>query len=198
MLQAILNKFCRQHPTKQQLYDHIPPITKTIQVRRTRYTRHCWRSRDELISDVLLWTPSHGWAKAGRPARTYIHIGADTGCRLEDLTEAMDDRERWRERGEGQRRPCWWCDMMMIHIYIYIYIIIIMSCRQHGYPWPLSPLLPIVHRFWQVLGATSRILTELLVALLLLGHVRGSIGEHHLWARKRYRHATNKGMDSYQ
>ena len=28
MLQAILNKSWRQHPTKQQLYGHLPPITK--------------------------------------------------------------------------------------------------------------------------------------------------------------------------
>ena len=41
-------------------------------------------------------------------------------------------------------------------------IIIIISCRQHGYPWPLSLLLPIVHRFWLVLRAISHILTELL------------------------------------
>ena len=68
MLRAILNKSWRQHPTRHQL----PPITKTIQVRRTRHAGHCWRSRDELISDVLLWTPTHGRAKAGRPARTYI------------------------------------------------------------------------------------------------------------------------------
>ena len=37
MLQAILNKSWRQHPTKQQLYGHLPPITKTIQVRLTRH-----------------------------------------------------------------------------------------------------------------------------------------------------------------
>ena len=65
-----MKKSWRQHPTKQQLYGHLPPITKTIKVRRTRYAGHCWRSRDELISDVLLWTPSHGRPKAGRPART--------------------------------------------------------------------------------------------------------------------------------
>ena len=47
MLRAILNKSWRQHHTKQQLYGHLPPITKTIQVRRTRYAGHCWRSRDE-------------------------------------------------------------------------------------------------------------------------------------------------------
>ena len=81
MLRAILNKSWRQHPTKQHLYSHLPPITKTIQARRTRHAGHCWRSRDELISDVLLWTPSHGRAKAGLPARTYIQQPcADTGC----------------------------------------------------------------------------------------------------------------------
>ena len=54
ILRAILNKSWRQHPTKQQLYGHLPPITKTIKIRRTRHEGHCWRSRDELISDVLL------------------------------------------------------------------------------------------------------------------------------------------------
>ena len=53
---AILNKSCRQHPWKQQLYGHLLPITKTNQVRRTRHSGHCRRSRDELTSDILLWT----------------------------------------------------------------------------------------------------------------------------------------------
>ena len=99
MLWAILNKSWRQHPTKYQLYMHLPPIMKTIKIKWTRHVVHCWRSRDELISDVLLWTPSHGRAKAGRPARTYIQqLCADTGCSPEDLPEAMDNREGWRER----------------------------------------------------------------------------------------------------
>ena len=59
MLQAILNKSWQQHPTKHQLYGHLPPIMKTIKVRRTRHAGHCWRSRDELISDILLWTPTY-------------------------------------------------------------------------------------------------------------------------------------------
>ena len=60
MLRAILNESWLQHPTRHQLYGHLPPITKTIQVRRTRHAGHCWRSRDELIGDVLLWTPTNG------------------------------------------------------------------------------------------------------------------------------------------
>ena len=59
MLGAILNKSWRQHPTRH----HLPPITKTIQVRRTRHAGHCWRSRNELISVVLLWTPTYGRPK---------------------------------------------------------------------------------------------------------------------------------------
>ena len=73
ILRAMFNKSRRQHPTRHQLYGHLPPITKTIQVRRTRHARHCWRSMDELISNVLLWTPAYGRAKAGRPARTYTN-----------------------------------------------------------------------------------------------------------------------------
>ena len=57
MLRAILNKSWQQHSTKHQLYGHLPPITKTIQVRRTRHAGHCWRCRDEIIGDVLLWAP---------------------------------------------------------------------------------------------------------------------------------------------
>ena len=114
MLWAILNKSWRQHPIRHQLYSHLPPIMKTIQVRRTRHTGHCWRSRDELISDVLLCTPIYGRAKAGWPARTYIQqLCEDTGCSPEDLPEAMNDREKWREsvwdiRASGTTWWWWW------------------------------------------------------------------------------------------
>ena len=101
----------RQHPTKYQLYGHLPPITKTIQVRRTRHAGHCWRSRDEFISDVLLWTPTYGRGKAGRPAWTYIQqLCEDTGCSSEDLPEAMNDREKGQERVWDIRAggSTWW------------------------------------------------------------------------------------------
>ena len=72
LLRAILNKSWRKHPTKKQLYGHRPPITKTIKIRRTRHAGHCGRNKDEIVSDVLLWTPSHHRAKAGRSVRTYL------------------------------------------------------------------------------------------------------------------------------
>ena len=56
-----------------------------------------WRSKDELISDVLLWTPSHGWTKAGWPAKTYIQqLSVHLGYCLEDTPGAMNDIEGCR------------------------------------------------------------------------------------------------------
>ena len=114
MLRAIMNKSWRQNSSKPQLYGHLPTITKTIKVRRASHAGHCWRSRDELISDVLLWTPSYGRAKAGRPSRTYIQkLCEDMGCSLEDLPEAMKNREECWERvrdihASGMTWWWWW------------------------------------------------------------------------------------------
>ena len=91
MLQVILNNSWRQHPTKQH---HLPLTSKIIQARRTRHAERYWRSRDELISDILLWTPSHGRAKAERPTRTYIQQpSTDIWYSHEDLSGVMDDRD---------------------------------------------------------------------------------------------------------
>ena len=97
-LRAILNKSWRQHPTRHQQCGHLPPITKTIQVRWTRHAGHCWRSRDELISDVPLWTSTYGWVKAGPPARTYIF---SSYVRIRDVALKTCQIGRSGERGSG-------------------------------------------------------------------------------------------------
>ena len=87
-------------------------------------------------------------------------------------------------------------------IYIYIYIrrghllcknIYISSCAtSKDVPDPFSPLLPIVHHFWQVFRTTSCILTELLYVgsswspCFCLAMWGRAIGEHPLWARPRF------------
>ena len=121
MLRAILKKSWRQHPTRHQLYRHLPPIPKIIQIRRTSHAGHCWRRRDEHISNVLQWTPTYGWAKAGWPARTYIRqLCEDTGCSPEDVPEAINDREKWRERVRDIRASgtarWWWFSKKTIFV----------------------------------------------------------------------------------
>ena len=115
MLRAILNKSWRQLSSKQRQ----PPISKTIQIRRIRHAGHCWRSKDELIRDIFLWSPSHGCASVGRSTRNYLQqLCADSGCSLEDMPEAVIDRDKWRE---SQGNSCQQHDLIIV-IYIYIYI----------------------------------------------------------------------------
>ena len=95
----------------------------------------------------------------------------------------------------------YWLTNLYIYIYIYIhiqdlvlnssqgFIIIIILCRLHRYPWPSLATSP--YRSSPPAGLQSYIpyphiaavcMFELVV-LLLLGHMWGSIGVHHLWAR---------------
>ena len=98
MLRAILNKSWRQHPTRHQLYSHLPPIPKTIQVRRTRHAWHCWRSRDELISDVVLWTPTMAMQKLDdQHEHTFSNY-----VRIRDVVQKTCLR-RWAIGKSGQR-----------------------------------------------------------------------------------------------
>ena len=98
MLRAILNESWRQHPTRHQLYGHPPPIMKTIQVRRTRHAGHCWRSRDELISDVLLLTPH----MAGQKQDYQLLHTYSSYVRIWDVALKTYQR-RWTIRRRGER-----------------------------------------------------------------------------------------------
>ena len=121
MLRAILNKSWRQYPTKQQLNDHLPSITKPIKVRRTIHAGHCWSSRDELISNVLLWTPSQ--RQDDRLEHTY-----SSSVPIQDVA-LRTWRKQWTSK--EQKCPCRMRDMN-IYIYIYIYIFTNPSART-GY-----------------------------------------------------------------
>ena len=50
MLRTILNRSWQQHPTRRQLYGHLPPVTKTIQYQ--------WYSIIKSMSDNFLHIPS--------------------------------------------------------------------------------------------------------------------------------------------
>ena len=108
-------------PHKAAVVRPLTTITKTIKVSGTRHAGYCWRSRDEPISDVLLWTPLHGRAKA---ARTFTHqLCADTGCSQEYLPRAMDDREGWLEiirdiRTDSATWWWWWWFIVVLQIFM--------------------------------------------------------------------------------
>ena len=51
MLHAVLDQSWKQHSTKQQLFDDLPPISHIIQLKRTRHAGHYRRCKDKLIID---------------------------------------------------------------------------------------------------------------------------------------------------
>ena len=117
MLRAIMNKSWRQHPTKQQLYCHLPPITKTIRVRRTKYAGHCWRSRDELIRDVLLWTPSHGRAKVNNNLTSLLSPFNPRNIKPNILTaHSTASLQNSKARSSPQRVSCIWQNNLIVRL----------------------------------------------------------------------------------
>ena len=110
MLNAVWNKYCKQHSTKQQLYCLLLPIWKNIVEREDMMDTVC----EEV---VLLSIPTHEHSSVIRPAMTYIaQLLAENGCRREDLLGAMREREREKERESEREREsnllifttAWW------------------------------------------------------------------------------------------
>ena len=132
-----------------------------------------------------MWTPSHGWAKAGWPARTYIQqLCAHTGCSLEDLLEVMDDRKGWQERVReihaGGVTWWWWnyttnppseivtiINCCNIDVYIYIYIYDLICGLFNAKPIPAEEYLPqslvdkAVHAFPKSISPKGNMIAKL-------------------------------------
>ena len=58
-LHAVFNKYWKQHPTKQQLYSHLPLISQIILKSWTKHGGYCWGSKDKLTNNIFPWTPTH-------------------------------------------------------------------------------------------------------------------------------------------
>ena len=101
MLRAILNVSWKSHPTKARLYGPLPPVSHTIRDRRITFAGHCWRSKGEIVSDLILWQPKHGKANRGRPRKTFINqLLDDTELQQDDINTVMNDREEWKRLSE--------------------------------------------------------------------------------------------------
>jgi hypothetical protein len=104
LLRTAHNVHWSRHMTNQELYSGLPKISDKIRKRRLRFAGHCYRSKQESVSKLVLWTPKHGRRKPGRPALTYIDtLNRDTGLPPDDIKTAMQDRSVWRaivDRGQ--------------------------------------------------------------------------------------------------
>ena len=106
-IEQVLVTTPHETPTIRTLAPHHENYTiKTNQTRRTLLEKQRRAHKWCTPMDPCIWP-----CKAWRPARTYIQqLCEDTGCNPEDLPEAMNDREKWREtvRDFHAGGTTWW------------------------------------------------------------------------------------------
>ena len=89
----------KQKLTNDELYRELPPVTTKIAERRLKLAGHCIRHPELSASNLVLWKPSRGTPRQGKPAMTYIDCLCDY-LDVEDEREiriAMNNRAQWRE-----------------------------------------------------------------------------------------------------
>ena len=93
MLRVVKNVTWQQHITNEVLYAGLPRISTTIRERCLRFSGHCWRSKNEVVSKKVLWKQKHGKRSIGGQARTFVNLlEADTGVPRDCLPASVDDR----------------------------------------------------------------------------------------------------------
>ena len=109
MLRVVKNVTWRQRIANEVLSAGIPRISTTIRERRLTFRGHCWGSKNEVVSHLILWEPKHGKRSVGGQARTFVDLlEADTGVPRDYLPATMDDRVGWRKRAMGDRLRSTW------------------------------------------------------------------------------------------
>ena len=95
LLMRVQNMSWKKHPTKHQIYGDIPPISTIVAQRRAQFAGHCFRAKDQIISDLLLWRlpcPNRG----SRPLTYPDMLCRDTGLTFDELGTALRDKDSWR------------------------------------------------------------------------------------------------------
>ena len=102
MLRAVKNLTWQKHITSEVLSAGLPRISTTMKERSLRFSGHCWRSKNEVVSVLVQLELKHGKRSVCGQARTFVDLlEADTGVPRDCLLAVMDDRVGWRKRAMG-------------------------------------------------------------------------------------------------
>ena len=103
MPRAVLGVSWKEHKTNKELCGHLPKITDTMKIRRLWFIGHCWRRKEEVTSEPLLWEPKHD-ARMRRPAITYVdQLPNDSGLSIAELKIIMGNQKEWMKLVYGVR-----------------------------------------------------------------------------------------------
>ena len=95
LLMKVKNLHWKTHPTLNEIYENIPPISSVIAQRRARFAGHCMRASNQLISTILPWREQQ--KKRGRRPLSYLDtIARDIYIDVGDVRTAMLERRTWR------------------------------------------------------------------------------------------------------
>ena len=95
LLMRVKNISWKRHPTKQQIYNNLTPVSNIIKRRRIQFAGHCFRASNEMASKFVLWKPNRSGRRNSCKTTYPDVIAKDTGISFQDLGGAMGDREVW-------------------------------------------------------------------------------------------------------
>ncbi|MCP4491873.1 MAG: reverse transcriptase family protein [Gammaproteobacteria bacterium] len=104
LLMRAQNISWKKHPTKQEIYGGLPPISTVIAQRRSRFAGHCMRAEDQIISEVLPLRLQQGHRRGRRPLTFPDIVARDVKLLVEGMRVAMLDRAVWRCHVHGVSR----------------------------------------------------------------------------------------------
>ena len=115
MLRAALNISWQSFVPNEELYGTLPRISDKVAWRRLGLAGHCFRHKELLAGELVLWEPTHGRKGRGRPSATFIDtlkrdLGTDDKLELE---VCMTNQEDWRARRAARLRPPWLIDWLI-------------------------------------------------------------------------------------
>ena len=100
ILRMVLNIHWTNKIKNETLYGTIERLSNTIRRRRLKFAGHCLRREDEVVSDLVMWQPTHGTRRRGRPPDSYIKtLERDTGLRENYLLQLylyLMNRNIWK------------------------------------------------------------------------------------------------------
>lgn len=67
-----MNVSWRDCLTNEQLYGNLCLLSDIIKEQRVKFEGDCWRAKNEIVSEVILWEPTQGRASRGQQAKTYM------------------------------------------------------------------------------------------------------------------------------
>ena len=106
MLRRAMNIHWSSKTTNKELYGKLPAVSDKIASRRLQLAGHCQRHPELAAHRLILWEPTHGHRRRGRPAMTFVDtLKRDTGAsETSELATLMADRRVWKNHVKTRLR----------------------------------------------------------------------------------------------